>query len=223
MSDINAQLQDILAQLQSLTERVALIEARQMLVPDIERYGKLQQFLAEGNFKEADAETLRVILEAAGKTRDTLTPEDMMRFPVNVIRVLDRLWKNYSGDHFGFSNQVKLYFAAGGDINTLRTQDAETIRKFGELVGWRNKDEWRIDDYDHWDFSLAASSRLFSRSLVEVSLRVKNGDFLLYSSDRVRFIDNERSYRLFSCFIVPPICPHRDKSGCSGGDYFIDN
>ncbi|MFM7881290.1 MAG: GUN4 domain-containing protein, partial [Microcystis panniformis] len=27
MSDINAQLQDILAQLQSLTERVALIEA----------------------------------------------------------------------------------------------------------------------------------------------------------------------------------------------------
>lgn len=134
MSDINAQLQDILAQLQSLTERVALIEARQMLVPDIERYGKLQQFLAEGNFREADAETLRVILEAAGRTRDTLTPEDMMRFPVNVIRVLDRLWKNYSGDHFGFSYQVKLYFAAGGDINTLRTQDAETIRKFGKTA-----------------------------------------------------------------------------------------
>ena len=73
-----------------------------MLVPDIERYGKLQQFLAEGNFREADAETLRVILETAGRTRDTLTPEDMMRFPVNVIRVLDRLWKNYSGDHFGY-------------------------------------------------------------------------------------------------------------------------
>ncbi|MCZ8040822.1 MAG: GUN4 domain-containing protein [Microcystis wesenbergii TW10] len=161
MSDINAQLQDILAQLQSLSERVALIEARQMLVPDIERYGKLQQFLAEGNFREADAETLRVILEAAGRTRDTLTPEDMMRFPVNVIRVLDRLWKNYSGDHFGFSAQVKLYFAVGGSINTLRTQDAETIRKFGELVGWRDKDEWRIDDYDHWDFSLAAPQGCF--------------------------------------------------------------
>jgi hypothetical protein len=132
-----------------------------MLVPDIERYGKLQQFLAEGNFREADAETLRVILETAGRTRDTLTPEDMMRFPVNVIRVLDRLWKNYSGDHFGFSNQVKLYFAAGGDINTLRTQDAETIRKFGELVGWRDKEQWRIDDYDHWDFSLAAPEGCF--------------------------------------------------------------
>jgi galactokinase len=42
---------------------------------------------------------------------------------------------------------------------------------------------------------------------VEVSLRVKNGDFLFYSPDRVRFIGNERDYRLFSGFIIPQFAP----------------
>jgi hypothetical protein len=161
MSDLNTQLADILAQLKSLSERVTLIEARQMLVPDIERYGQLQQLLVNGNFKEADEATSQVILETAARTRDTLTPEDMMQIPCNVLRVIDRLWTNYSGDRFGFSTQLKLYHAVGGSINTLRTQDVDTIRKFGDIVGWRANDAWRMEDYEHWNFSLSAPEGCF--------------------------------------------------------------
>jgi hypothetical protein len=161
MSEDNPRLAEILARLQTLTERVNQLEARQMLVPDIDRYGKLQQFLMSGNFRSADEETARVILESAGKTRDTMTPEDLMHFPCNVLRVIDRLWKTYSDGRFGFSKQLELYESVGGNINTLRANDPETIRKFGDLVGWRKENQWRIDDYETRDFSLAAPEGAF--------------------------------------------------------------
>jgi hypothetical protein len=161
MSDLNPQITEILAQLQTLTERVNQLEARQMLVPDIDRYGKLQQFLMAGNFRSADEETAEVILETANRIRDTLTPEDMMQIPCNVLRVIDRLWKEYSDGRFGFSKQLELYQSVGGNLNTLRANDAETIRKFGDIVGWRANDEWRIDDYETWDFTLTAPAGAF--------------------------------------------------------------
>ncbi|WP_422661982.1 GUN4 domain-containing protein [Pannus brasiliensis] len=161
MSDVNAQLAEILDRLQSLTERVERLEARQMLVPDIERYGTLQQLLEKGDIRGADEETTRVILETASRLRDTMTPEDFRQFPCNVLRVIDRLWTRYSDGRFGFSVQVQIYGSVGGNINTLRSQDAETIRKFGDAVGWRADDKWRMDDYESWDFSLSAPEGSF--------------------------------------------------------------
>ncbi len=156
MNDHN-QLAEILQELQSLKDKVKDIEAKLLLVPDIERYGKLQEALIAGDFKEADFQTTSVILETAGKNRETLTPEDISVFPCNVLRVIDRLWKTYSNDRFGFSIQLALYESVGGNINTLRSQDISILRKFGEKVGWRENDEWVIrSSYQNWDFSLSS-------------------------------------------------------------------
>ena len=154
--ELNNQLPAILSQLRDLSQRVILIEQQMKLIPDLERYGKLQEFLAAGNFREADQETTNVILESAGKNRDTFTPEDMQKFPCIVLQVVDRLWRNYSQDRFGFSVQLRLYQEVGGTADTLRAQNPHFLEKVGERNGWRTNGQWQRDNYEQWDFSVAA-------------------------------------------------------------------
>lgn len=154
--DNTSQLSEILDQLQALTQRVAYLEEKLKLVSDIDRYSKLQELLMAGKFKEADTETTNVILEAANKTRDTLTPNDMANFPCNTLQVIDRLWRDYSQNRFGFSIQLGIYQEVGGNIDTLRTQDTQIIQQYADRVGWRKEGQWQGDNYDNWDFSLSA-------------------------------------------------------------------
>lgn len=155
-TELNPQLTEILSELKSLSERLSQIEEKLLLVTDLDRYGKLQSLLAQGNFKDADAETTRVILDAVAKQRDNLTPEDMLKFPCNVLQVIDRLWQNYSQNRFGFSVQLQIYLDVGGNIDTLRAQNVQILEKFGEQVGWRRNNQWQTDTYEQWDFSLNA-------------------------------------------------------------------
>lgn len=155
-TDINSQITEILAQLKSLSARLSHVEGKLILVSDLDRYGKLQELLAQGNFKGADTETTRVILDAVSKQRDTLTPDDMLKFPCNVLQVIDRLWKNYSQNRFGFSVQLQTYLDSGGTIDTLRAQNIEFLEKLGDRVGWRKNQQWQGKNYQEWDFSLNA-------------------------------------------------------------------
>lgn len=154
--DINSQLAAILSELSRISQRVALIEGQLKLIPDLERYRKLQEFLSAGNFREADRETANVILESAGKSRDDFTPEDMQKFPCNILQVIDRLWQDYSQSRFGFSVQLQLYQEAGGNTDTLRAQSADALQKLGDGNGWRADGKWQGDNYEQWDFSLTA-------------------------------------------------------------------
>ena len=61
--ETSQQLAAIAEQLASLTDRVNDLEAKLMLIPDIERYNKLQKFLMAGQFKEADLETTNIMEE----------------------------------------------------------------------------------------------------------------------------------------------------------------
>lgn len=155
-TEINLQLTEILKEIQSFNTRLSRIEDKLLMVSDLDRYGRLQEFLAAGKFQEADTETTEVILSVVAKTRDTLTPEDMLKFPCNVLQVVDRLWKNYSQNRFGFSVQLQIYLDVGGNIDALRAQDAEFLQKFGEQVGWRKNNQWQRDNYPQWDFSMNA-------------------------------------------------------------------
>lgn len=160
--DSQHQLTEISEQLRVITQRLELVEDRLMLVTDIDRYNQLQHYLKKGQFKEADAETSNIILAVVNKNRETFTPNDMMDFPCNVLTVIDRLWKNYSNDRFGFSQQLAIYQSVGGTIETLMAQDIKVLREFGEQVGWRNEGEWINDEnYDELDFSLNAPVGLF--------------------------------------------------------------
>jgi hypothetical protein len=154
--DNNPQLTEILSQLQSLNNRVTYLEEKLKLVSDVDRYGKLQSLLMAGNFKEADLETTSVILDAVAKSRDDLTPDDMTKFPCNILKVIDRLWRDYSGDRFGFSRQLAIYQEVGGSLETLRAQNGQILEKYGDQVGWRKDGKWQGNAYDNWDFSLSA-------------------------------------------------------------------
>jgi GUN4-like len=160
--DSSTQLSEIVEQLRSISERLGHIEDKLMLVTDIDRYGKLQEFLKAGKLEEADTETSEIILTVANKDRETFTPNDILSFPCDVLLVIDRLWKTYSKDRFGFSIQMSIYLDIGGNTESLLAQDVELLRQFGERVGWRTDEGWITEEtYSQSDFSLNAPVGFF--------------------------------------------------------------
>lgn len=136
---------------QGLTERIARLEDVLPLITDVERYQTLQMLLKTGKLREADEETVNLILQEAGTpNRDDLPPDAVKLFPCSVLRVIDRLWTTYTGGRFGFSVQLKLYQEVGGNLETAIAQDATILRKLGDRVGWRENDQWQtLDQVGH--------------------------------------------------------------------------
>ncbi len=132
---------------QGLAERIARLEDVLPLITDVERYQRLQNLLKTGKLREADQETLEVILEVAGTTdREALTPDAVSHFPCPALRIIDQLWTTYSGGRFGFSVQLRLYQEVGGSLETALAQDLAMLRNLGDRVGWRQQDEWKTLD-----------------------------------------------------------------------------
>jgi hypothetical protein len=154
-------LKTLSLQVGQLEARVVKLENKLLLLPDLDLYGQLQDLLVAGRFKEADAETTRIILSTVGKKRDELSPEMIASFPCTVLTVIDRLWRNASQNRFGFGVQLAIYQRAGGTIDTLRSQDRKVMRIFAEEVGWLVAGEVQFDNYDQWDFSLSAPQGKF--------------------------------------------------------------
>ncbi len=142
--------------LSEFEENISRIESNLTLITDIDRYAKLRDLLAAQDFKQADLETASVLLEVMGQQRDSLTPEDVNKFPCSVLRIIDRLWLTYSQDRFGFSVQLQIYQSVGGTLDTVAAQDTELLTKFGDRVGWRKNNKWRRGQEEESDFSLSA-------------------------------------------------------------------
>jgi hypothetical protein len=162
-SELESRLTKIEEKLTKFAAVLENIEEQLILVPDIERYDNLRNFLKEKNFKAADQETTKIMLDVAEEDRDSLTPGDISKFPCNVLQVIDKLWRKYSNDHFGFSIQLQHYYDVGGNIDTIRAQDLKVLKKFAEEIGWfdKNDDKGKFDSYDDWDFSLSAPAGCF--------------------------------------------------------------
>ncbi len=146
-----------------LSERVAKLEEKLdqvvILLSDIYRYQNLRDLLAAGKWREADAETAKVMLEISGKTdKENLTPDDVIKFPCSVIGVIDQLWTKYSNGRFGFSVQQKIYTSMGGtdDISQI---DMNVLNTTGEKFGWRLNNKWI--PYQDLNFSIEAPSGSF--------------------------------------------------------------
>ena len=111
-------------------------------------YSKLEKLLADGKWKEADRETLAVMLKAAGREKEGwLNTESIKNFPCTDLRTIDQLWIQYSKGLFGFSVQQGIWDSVGHDYY-----------KFGDRLGWRkgmffNK-QWIY--YSEFTFSLNA-------------------------------------------------------------------
>ncbi|MDF5724081.1 MAG: GUN4 domain-containing protein [Rhizonema sp. PD37] len=148
---VEAQLKQLNQLLSSLNERVSRLEENFILVADLHKYRKLQDLLSSGDLREADWETIRAIQAVTGEPDvESITPDDMRRFPCDELRVIDNLWKTYSKGRFGFSVQMQIYQSVGGSLATTISQDTTVIERFGERVGWRVENKWlKCDDLDY--------------------------------------------------------------------------
>jgi regulator of replication initiation timing len=150
------QLESTIAQLSqqvsSLTEQ---IETMQLYSSDFFRFGRLQQLLAEGQWQQADLETSAIMLEISGHpTIETLTPQDIQKFPCHAIRIIDQLWSKYSSGRFGFRVKMRIYQEIGGTVDSLRSQDKAIILKMREKIGAIQGD--RRLNWEEQNFSLSA-------------------------------------------------------------------
>ncbi|MCP6758143.1 MAG: GUN4 domain-containing protein [Fischerella sp. CENA71] len=115
-------------------------------------YTQLQNLLAVGKWKEADEETLAVMLKASGREAEGwLDEESIENFPCTDLRTIDQLWVKYSNERFGLSVQKHIWESVRGNPDA----SYETFCKFGDRVGWRVKDNW-IDYPDEVIFSTSA-------------------------------------------------------------------
>ncbi|MGI2904700.1 GUN4 domain-containing protein [Tolypothrix sp. VBCCA 56010] len=104
-------------------------------------YTKLRNLLAAKNWKEADQETYRVMIQAVGKEDgDYFDEDELLNFPCTDLRTIDRLWVKYSNGHFGFSVQKEIYLSVGGLADGKYYKSA--WEKLGDRVGWRVNRSW---------------------------------------------------------------------------------
>jgi hypothetical protein len=110
-------------------------------------YTTLLNLLANENWKEADAETGRVMLSIANsihpaRYRNYFHVYAMPKFPCEDLRTIDQLWVKYSDGHFGLSVQKKIYQGLVGtrDYDNMNIIEKDKIwDDFYDLVGWRTK------------------------------------------------------------------------------------
>jgi serine/threonine protein kinase len=118
-------------------------------------YSRLQQLLAAGNWKEADQETTKVMLQVAGREREGwLRTFDINNFPCEDLRTINQLWLHYSNGKFGFSVQKEIYESL--TKQRIYVYDQKMWRKFSDCVGWRKGGifkEWKWLSYEDYDLT----------------------------------------------------------------------
>ncbi len=117
----------------STQQRVTLISQKTGI-----DYTKLQNLLKEQKWSEADLHTYELIeqiVKTAKKENQHIFIElkSIAEFSCPDIRTIDYLWKEYSGNKFGFSSQQEIWQSVNqkGDFST------ETWRSFATKVGWK--------------------------------------------------------------------------------------
>ncbi len=101
----------------------------------------LNQYLKNGQWKEADKETAKVMFKIMGReSQGCLTKYDCKNFPSEELKIIDSLWVKYSNSKFGFSVQKEIWLECGRKKN-----------KFLKRIGWTWGRWWRIGGYN-WKY-----------------------------------------------------------------------
>ncbi len=110
------------------------------------RYADLERYLKNGQWKEADDETYRLMITEVGKEEGQwFDSEDLLNFPCEPLKAIDGLWVKHSGGKFGFSVQKEMYLECGGIFQTASSLDSEAWSKLCQMNGWNKRIERAID------------------------------------------------------------------------------
>lgn len=111
-------------------------------------YTALRDMMASGDFKAADAETRRLLIEIAGEAarkRGWIYFAEVKRMPEDDMNTVENLWQHYSKGKFGFVAQRKIW-----------RQSRSEFAKFAEEVSWFT-DKWKNRNWpDEFIYDLTA-------------------------------------------------------------------
>ncbi|MEM1290183.1 MAG: GUN4 domain-containing protein [Cyanobacteria bacterium P01_H01_bin.162] len=105
-------------------------------------YSNLRDLLKAGKWKEADQETVNMILKAMGRKAEKrlhLTVNEVHHFPCKDLRTIDQLWVHFSHGKFGFSVQKQIWVEEGGKLDYGKDVQAASsaYEKMCARSGWR--------------------------------------------------------------------------------------
>jgi hypothetical protein len=164
---------------------IALFSRDDLIHP---RYYQLETFLKNSQWREADEETARLMLQIAGKEADQiLEADDIKTFPSEDLKTMDRLWIDYSSGKFGFSIQKQIWLNSGG---IPEKYDDDVYKKFATQVGWRKNEKWLTYDEIIFDLENSQLGHLPKISgvwtgLFEINLRQQRRIFLMSRTDLI--------------------------------------
>ncbi|MGJ5673003.1 MAG: GUN4 domain-containing protein [Nostochopsis sp.] len=102
-------------------------------------YQQLKDLLAASKWKQADRETLALLLKIAGREKQGwLNIQSINQLPCIDLCTIDQLWLKYSNGRFGFSVQKSIWESIGAQTDI----DYEIWCKFCDHVGWRENNSW---------------------------------------------------------------------------------
>ena len=104
-------------------------------------YTRLHSLLSVAKWKEADEETLEIMLRIAEREKEGwLDIESIQAFPSIDLSTINQLWLKHSDKKFGFTIQKRLYVDSGGKPDGR--YHPEAWGKFGEKVEWNIDNTW---------------------------------------------------------------------------------
>ncbi|MBD2208786.1 GUN4 domain-containing protein [Nostoc linckia FACHB-104] len=117
-------------------------------------YSKLQNYLSDKNWREADRETTEIILSIICQQTPDLTVEKVMmnqiflskelihNFPCQDLRIIDKLWLNHSNLHFGFSIQTCIWQRVSPQYENFDLN----CKNFTKDVAWVINGSWLTEE-----------------------------------------------------------------------------
>jgi hypothetical protein len=113
-------------------------------------YQNLEQLLQNQQWQEADRETYRLMIKTVDKENgEWFDREELLNFPIEILKGIDRLWVQYSNGQFGFSVQRSIWI----DCDRPMTFNEEDGIQFGTRVGWRISSQRITSDMVTYDIS----------------------------------------------------------------------
>ncbi len=101
-------------------------------------YRRLENFLRNQEFQNADQETYNIMIQAVGKElSESFEADDIKNFPCNILVEINSLWEQYSDEKFCFKKQTEIWLNCGGQIGNL--DDRDCLYRFWEQVEWGPK------------------------------------------------------------------------------------
>lgn len=161
-SSLNQEIYSLPIQPKELQELQQRIKKRitNVTLPDenLDPYSQLHEFLAQHKWRDADKETVKVILSLTKRKKyGSLRNKDIEKIPCLDLLKIDLLWLKASNNHFGFSVQQQLWLRKFQfkKLESKQFSNRENLRDFGNLLGWYQKDQL-LKTRNDYTFSLDA-------------------------------------------------------------------